>query len=66
MDIKINGKNETVETAINLNELILNKGLIPDHIVVEHNYNIIAKEEWDNIMLKDNDNLEIISFVGGG
>jgi sulfur carrier protein len=66
MDIKINGKNETVEAAINLNELILNKGLIPDHIVVEHNYNIIAKEKWDNIMLKDSDNLEIISFVGGG
>ncbi|MFA5500814.1 MAG: sulfur carrier protein ThiS [Candidatus Omnitrophota bacterium] len=66
MQIKINGKNETVQNSLNLGEIILGKGLTPEHIVVEHNYNIIAKEEWDKIAVKDNDNIEIISFVGGG
>ena len=66
MQIKINGKNETVQNSLNLGEIILGKGLTPEHIVVEHNYNIIAKEEWGKIAVKDNDNIEIISFVGGG
>lgn len=66
MQIKINGKSETVQNSLNLCELILEKGLTPEHIVVEHNYNIIAREEWGRIMVKDNDNIEIISFVGGG
>ena len=66
MNIKINGKSEAVKTALNLNELVLAKGLIPEHIVVEHNYNIVGKEEWGNIILNENDSLEIISFVGGG
>lgn len=66
MNIKINGKSEILNGVLNLAELILLKGLVPEHIVVEHNYNIIGKEDWDTIALKENDNLEIISFVGGG
>lgn len=66
MQIKINGKNETVKSSLNLGELIAEKGLTPEHIVVEHNYNIISREEWSRIKVKDDDNIEIISFVGGG
>jgi sulfur carrier protein len=66
MQIKINGKSETVQSSLSLGELILGKGLTPGHIVVEHNYNIVAQEEWGKITVRDNDNIEIISFVGGG
>lgn len=66
MIIKINGKSETVSGESNLRELVLSKGLVPDHIVVEHNYNIIPKDGWDGVALKENDSIEIISFVGGG
>ncbi|MFO7154969.1 MAG: sulfur carrier protein ThiS [Caldicoprobacter oshimai] len=34
--------------------------------MVEHNYRIVRSEEWQNIVLKENDNLEILKFVGGG
>ena len=57
---------KTQNKAANLGEFILNKGLVPEHIIVEHNHNIIPKGEWSNIPLKENDNIEIISFVGGG
>lgn len=66
MIIKINGKEEIVERPLNLIELVLQKSLVPDHIVIEHNFKIIPKDEWNNIALKENDNIEIISFVGGG
>lgn len=66
MIIKINGKTEIVDKKLNLTEIILHKALVPDHIVVEHNFRIVPKAEWPRIELKENDNLEIVSFVGGG
>jgi len=66
MKIKINGKDESVERSVNISELISKKGLSCDKIVVEHNLRIVYKEEWAGIALQENDNIEIVSFVGGG
>ena len=66
MNLKINGKNEAVNNVVNLRELILSKNLCLEKIVVEYNLNILPKEKWGEIVLQENDNLEIISFVGGG
>ena len=66
MIIRINGKEETIGAPANLMELVSAKGLVPEHIVIEHNFRIISKDEWHGIALKENDNVEIVSFVGGG
>lgn len=66
MIIKINGKDTIVDKPVDLTDLISGKGLLPDHIVIEYNFRIVPKEEWAGIRLKENDNIEIISFVGGG
>lgn len=66
MKIKINGKEEFIDKAIRLSEIILKKKLCAEKIVIEHNLSIIPKEEWQEIVLKENDSIEIISFVGGG
>ena len=66
MILTLNGKQELIEKPVTLNALVAAKGLCPDKIVVEHNFCIIAKEDWPKITLKDQDMIEIISFVGGG
>lgn len=66
MIIKINGKDEVIDSELNLAELIKNKNLLPERIVVEHNLRIARKEEWQKIILQEGDNIEIISFMGGG
>jgi thiamine biosynthesis protein ThiS len=66
MNIKINGKGEYVEKAGSIAELISRKGLSCDRIVVEHNLRVVPREEWAGIALQENDNIEIVSFVGGG
>ncbi len=66
MIIKINGKDEVIDSKLNLAELIKNKNLLPERIVVEHNLRITRKEEWQKIILDEGDNIEIISFMGGG
>lgn len=66
MIIRINGKEEPVDKAINIGDIVSQKKLIPDHVVIEHNLKIVPREEWHEIQLKENDNIEIVSFVGGG
>jgi thiamine-phosphate pyrophosphorylase len=64
--IKINGKEHEVSGVRNLSELISTKGLSGKAVVIEHNYNIIPKEKWQETALDKGDNIEIVSFVGGG
>lgn len=66
MILTLNGKQESIGKPLSLDALVAAKGLCADKIVVEHNFNIISKEDWPKIMLKDQDMIEIISFVGGG
>ena len=66
MIIKINGKDEAIDRALNLLELVKAKGLSPEKIVLEYNFCIVPKEEWENTNLREKDNIEIVSFVGGG
>ncbi|OGX14293.1 MAG: thiamine biosynthesis protein ThiS [Omnitrophica bacterium RIFOXYB12_FULL_50_7] len=66
MILTLNGKQELIDRPLSLDALVAAKGLCHDKIVVEHNFSIISKEDWAKIMLKDQDMIEIISFVGGG
>jgi len=37
-----------------------------ERVAIEHNEMIIKKSEIENILLKEDDKIEIIHFVGGG
>lgn len=66
MKIRINGKEEAVGSIKSLEDLVSEKQLVPEHIVVEHNSRIVPREEWQKTTVAENDNVEIVSFVGGG
>ena len=66
MVITINGKSEEIKMQANLYELLLSKGLCLDNLVVEYNSLIVPKQKWQEIILKENDTIEVVSFVGGG
>ena len=66
MKFRINGKEEELFTETSLDSLVENKGLKREIIVIEHNLQIIAKENWSNILLAEGDNIEIVKFMGGG
>lgn len=65
MIIKVNGKDEQINTC-SIHELVEKKGIKPESVVIELNLNVVKREEWKDIQLKENDKLEILSFVGGG
>ncbi|MFZ5634060.1 MAG: sulfur carrier protein ThiS [Bacillota bacterium] len=66
MKIILNGKEEIIPAGTTVERLVSARGLIPDHIIVEYNCDLVKKETWPGIVLKENDRLEILRFVGGG
>ena len=69
MKIKVNGEEKkiAIDQEIALLSTALNlMGYKPNTIVVELNNLIINSIKWGEVYLKDGDNLEIVSIVGGG
>ena len=69
MKIKVNGEEKIIELdqenallSVALNSM----GYKPNTIVVELNNLIINSIKWGKVKLKEGDNLEIVSIVGGG
>ncbi len=69
MKIKVNGEEKIIEldqeNAL-LSIAINSMGYKSNTIVVELNNLIINSTKWGEVKLKDGDNLEIVSIVGGG
>ena len=69
MKIKVNGEEKKIEldqeNAL-LSNALTSMGYKPNTIVVELNNSIINSIKWEKVKLKDGDNLEIVSIVGGG
>lgn len=65
INIIVNGRNENYPLG-NIMDYVLLKGLKPETVVVELNGNIIKRDIWREVQLKDNDRMEVVSFVGGG
>ena len=66
MKITLNGREEISSRGMTLADLISSKGINPETVIVEYNCQLIKKEAWGGIVLKENDRLEILRFVGGG
>jgi len=69
MKIKVNGKEKKIELDQEnplLSTALNSMGYKPNTIVVELNSLIINSMKWGKVKLKDGDNLEIVSIVGGG
>ena len=69
MKIKVNGEERKIdldqENAL-LSIALNSMGYKPNTIVVELNNLIINSIKWEQVEIKDGDNLEIVSIVGGG
>ena len=62
----LNGKDLVLSNEKTISELLRELNVNRSRVVVEINKEIIAREEFDNVILTDKDVVEVISFVGGG
>jgi thiamine biosynthesis protein ThiS len=65
MKVFVNGELREVEIST-LSELITALDLPVARIAIELNRDVVRRGDWDSTMLKDEDRIEIVHFVGGG
>jgi len=65
MKVFVNGALREVEIST-LAELITELDLPVARIAIELNRDVVRRSDWGGTMLKDEDRIEIVHFVGGG
>ncbi len=63
--VKVNGTELDI-AGKTISEYLATTNYDPKRIAVERNRDIAFKSQYDVTVLEDGDNLEIVSFVGGG
>ena len=65
MKLIINGQERDLE-AKTVSDVVSHFGLNERIIVIEHNLNIIPREQYAETAVAEGDKIEIVHFVGGG
>ena len=63
--VKINGE-ELIIAGKTIAEYLATTNFEPKRIAVERNGDIVPKAKYGETILQDGDNVEVVSFVGGG
>lgn len=66
LHIVVNGEERAVSEGTTVASLLADLGLARQHVAVEANREIVPRAEHDARRLADGDQLEIVTFVGGG
>lgn len=66
MKVKINNEDYQFESSLSVSQLIKHLQLDPKKIAIEKNLQIIPCSQYDTNFINNNDNIEIVSFIGGG
>lgn len=64
--IKLNGEERELAEGTTVASLLEELGLKPELLAVERNRDIVPKEAYEDTLLKEGDDVEVVSFVGGG
>ena len=65
MTVKVNGEARDLPAGETIRALVSRYKLTPDKVAVELNRRLLRSEKYDT-PLKDGDEVEIVTFVGGG
>ena len=64
--IKVNGKKVVFNKKESVGRLIKKLKIPLNKVAIELNKKILDKKKINKIILRDNDNIEIVHFIGGG
>lgn len=66
MRLRVNGETGIYPDGITVQELLDSLGVSNRPVAVELNHKIVSRDTLKKKFLKENDTLEIVTFVGGG
>ena len=64
--MKVNGEEFEFKSDMTISKLLEDIGVKKDRVVVEINLNIIENNQYDSYIVREEDVIEVIRFVGGG
>ena len=66
INLTVNGKPRPIDASVDLETYLMSFGLNLQFVAVGYNGEVISKEKYAGLTLKDGDVLEIVRPVGGG
>jgi thiamine biosynthesis protein ThiS len=66
MKLTVNGKPLELPDGSTVTALLLHLGVEPARVAIERNQDVIPRRTWAEATLADGDQIEIVTFVGGG
>jgi thiamine biosynthesis protein ThiS len=66
MTIVLNGEPHEAPRGATVQALLETIGLAPGRVAVEVNGRIASREDFARALLRENDRVEVVHFVGGG
>jgi thiamine biosynthesis protein ThiS len=66
LHVQVNGEEQELTDGSSLADLVEQLSLPPQRIAIELNRSVARRQEWATTILKDNDRVEVVHFVGGG
>ena len=64
--IQLNGMSYEIDNGTNLSELLNRLKIQKNKVAIEVNGEIVEKNKYPNLILRKNDKVEIVHFIGGG
>ena len=65
-EVNVNGELRTVPAGASVADLVLSLGFVPKQVAVERNKVIVRREVHGATLLEPGDQLEVVTFFGGG
>jgi len=62
----LNGKSKTIDEKTNLNLLLKELSIESNKVAIEINGIVVSKNDYEKKIIKKNDKIEIVHFIGGG
>ena len=66
MKLVVNGKPVELPDGSTVAALLLHLGVEPAKVAIERNQDVVPRRTWAETQLADGDQIEIVTFVGGG
>lgn len=66
ISVQVNGEMRRVRAGQSVYDFLAELGINPKKVAVERNREIVPKSLFEKIIIEDNDQFEIVHFIGGG
>ena len=66
LKIRLNGDSHELAAPLTVTALLAELGIDPRRVAVEHNQIVVKRGAYDQTLVNENDEVEIVNFVGGG